>query len=190
MTTDSRDLLTLPANLPIPQDDGRASHLVGTAVPSVLLPATDGTLVDLSTIPGRTVVFGYPLTGRPDQPSLVPDWDQIPGARGCTPQTCGFRDLAHEFEARGYRVFGLSTQPSAYQQEMVSRLHVPFPVLSDATLALTTALRLPTLTVADQTLLARIAWVQHDARIVQVWYPVFPPDRNAATVLAWVQQQA
>ncbi|MEA2689661.1 MAG: hypothetical protein QOD51_2268 [Candidatus Eremiobacteraeota bacterium] len=179
-----RSLAALPADLPAPVDDGAAAHLAGTRLPQLSLAATDGTAVDLAAIPGTVVVFAYPRTGRPGEPSLVADWDAIPGARGCTPHTCAFRDLHAEFTALGARVFGLSTQDTAYQREMVERLHVPFPVLSDADLELTRALRLPTMDVAGQTLLKRIAWIARDATIERVFYPVFPPDKNAENVLA------
>ncbi|MEA2718799.1 MAG: hypothetical protein QOJ39_663 [Candidatus Eremiobacteraeota bacterium] len=179
-----RSLAALPADLPAPVDDGAAAHLAGTRLPQLSLAATDGTAVDLSAIRGTVVVFAYPRTGRPGEPSLVAGWDAIPGARGCTPHTCAFRDLYAEFTALGARVFGLSTQDSAYQREMVERLHVPFPVLSDAGLELTRALRLPTMDFAGQTLLKRIAWIARDATIERVFYPVFPPDKNAENVLA------
>jgi peroxiredoxin len=178
------DPTSLPSGLPIPEDDGAAAHLTGTHLPSLSLAATDGTRVDLSAVPGLVVVFAYPRTGRPGEPSLVDGWDAIPGARGCTPQTCGFRDLHAEFAALGARVFGLSTQDAAYQREMVERLHVPFPVLSDADLALTNAVRLPSMDVAGHTLIKRLAWIARDGAIERVFYPVFPPDRNAADVLA------
>ena len=181
---DERGLTTLPEGLPVPVDDGAAAHLTGAPLPHIALRATDGTSVDLSAIPGTVVVFAYPRTGRPGEPSLVEDWDAIPGARGCTPHASGFRDVHAEFGALGARVFGLSTQDTAYQREMVERVHVPFPVLSDAALELTRALRLPTFDVAGQTLLKRIAWIARDGTIERVFYPVFPPDRNAAEVLA------
>lgn len=180
----TRDLTSIPEGLPVPVDDGRARHLTGLAVPSVPLLATTGERIDLSTIPGRAVVFAYPRTGQPGQPPLVPDWDLIPGARGCTPETCAFRDLAADFGKLGIRVFGLSTQEPAYQRELAERLHLPFPVLSDASRALTDALRLPTLTIGGLVLLARLSWLQRDGRIERFWYPVFPPDRHAAEVLA------
>jgi len=158
-------------------------------IPPLSLVATDDTAVTLSALPGRTVVFAYPRTGEPGKISLVDDWDMIPGARGCTPQTCSFRDLFAELKAAGARqVFGLSTQSNAYQTEMASRLHLPFAVLSDARLALTRALSLPTMEVAGLTLIKRLALVIDNARITQVFYPVFPPDRNAADVLAWLKQ--
>jgi peroxiredoxin len=176
------------SKIPAPRDDGAAAHLAGAAMPSLALPATDGTSVDLSSLEGRVVLFAYPRTGRPGEIALVDDWDMIPGARGCTPHTCAFRDLFKDLTAAGARyVFGLSTQDTAYQREMVERLHVPFPVLSDSGLALTRALRLPTMEVAGLTLIKRLALVIDDAKIVQVFYPVFPPDRNAADVLAWLQ---
>src|ERR1700680_4927591 len=153
------------SKIPAPTDDGAAAHLVGMTIPPISLVATDDTSVTLSALPGRTVVFAYPRTGEPGKIALVDDWDQIPGARGCTPHTCAFRDLHAEFAAIGARVFGLSTQDIAYQREMVERLHVPFPVLSDAGLELARALRLPTLDVAGQTLLKRIAWIARDGTI-------------------------
>ena len=177
------------SKIPAPQDDGGARHLAGLAMPDVLLPATDGTEVSLARVPGRVVVFAYPRTGVPGQVSLVDDWDQVPGARGCTPQTCAFRDLHKAMVAAGAaRVFGLSTQDTAYQREAAERLHLPFPLLSDAKLGLTTALRLPTMQVAGHTLIERLAMVVDDGSITKVFYPVFPPDRNAGDLLAWLEQ--
>ena len=183
----SQDWTTLPAGLPVPTDDGAAAHLTGMKIPAIALAATTGGTVDLSTQRGRTVVFAYPRTGEPGKPLPVPDWDMIPGARGCTPHTCSFRDLYSEFQALGCAVYGLSTQETAYQSEMTQRLRVPFPVLSDAELELTRALRLPTFTVAGMVLLKRLAWVADDGRITKVFYPVFPPDKNAEEVLAWLR---
>ncbi|MGE3064565.1 MAG: peroxiredoxin [Hyphomicrobiaceae bacterium] len=176
------------SQIPAPEDDGGARHLEGARIPDVALPATDGSRVALAGLAGRVVVFAYPRTGQPGNPSPVADWDMIPGARGCTPQTCAFRDLHRDLAAAGAAaVFGLSTQDTAYQKEAAERLHLPFPLLSDERLDLTTALRLPTMTVAGQTLLKRIALVIDDGRIAKVFYPVFPPDRNAGDVLAWLQ---
>ena len=177
------------SKIPAPTDDGAAAHLAGIAIPPLNLLATDDTSVDLSALPGRTVVFAYPRTGEPGKISLVDDWDMIPGARGCTPQTCSFRDLFSELKAAGAKhVFGLSTQDNIYQTEMASRLHLPFPVLSDEKLALCHALNLPTMDVAGLTLIKRLALVVDDGRITHVFYPVFPPDRNAGDVLAWLQE--
>jgi peroxiredoxin (alkyl hydroperoxide reductase subunit C) len=177
------------SKIPAPQDDGAARHLAGMAVPDVGLAATDGMLVSLAKLPGRVVVFAYPRTGVPGQISLVDDWDMIPGARGCTPQTCAFRDLHKVMITAGAsRVFGLSTQDTAYQREAAERLHLPFPLLSDERLALASALRLPTMEVAGNTLIKRLALVIDDGTIAKVFYPVFPPDRNAGDVLAWLEQ--
>jgi peroxiredoxin (alkyl hydroperoxide reductase subunit C) len=176
------------STIPAPVDDGATNHLPGSVVPSVALAATDGTTVALAALRGRIVVFAYPRTGQPGKASLVDDWDMIPGARGCTPQTCSFRDLFDDLKRAGAQgVFGLSTQSSAYQREMVERLHVPFAVLSDEKLALTKAMRLPTMEVAGQTLIKRLALIIDDGRITKVFYPVFPPDTNAGDVLAWLQ---
>lgn len=174
--------------IPAPADDGGAAHLTGMAIPPVSLMATDDAMVTLSALPGRTVVFAYPRTGEPGKIALVDDWDMIPGARGCTPHTCAFRDLFADLKAAGAaQVFGLSTQSNAYQTEMASRLHLPFPVLSDEKLEMTRALDLPTMAVAGLTLIKRLALIIDDARISHVFYPVFPPDRNAAEVLAWLK---
>jgi len=174
--------------IPAPTDDGAAAHLPGMTIPPISLMATNDTRVTLAGLPGRTIVFAYPRTGEPGKISLVEDWDMIPGARGCTPQTCSFRDLYAELKAAGAtQVFGLSTQSNAYQTEMASRLHLPFPVLSDETLELTRALELPTMDVAGLTLIKRLALVIDDSRITHVFYPVFPPDRNAGDVLAWLK---
>jgi len=179
----------LPRDIPVPQNDGAADHLAGMTLPDLALPATDGASVNLATLSGRTVVYIYPRTGVPgiDPPE---GWDMIPGARGCTPQSCSFRDHFGELKALGVaRVFGLSTQDTAYQREAVARLHLPFQVLSDEKLALATVLRLPTFTAAGMTLLKRMALVIDDGVITHVFYPVFPPDRSAADVVAWLQKR-
>jgi peroxiredoxin len=178
----------LPSDIPAPQDDGAARHLAGLKLPSVPLAATDGTAVDLAKLTGRTVVYVYPRTGVPGQPPLVEGWDQIPGARGCTPQSCSFRDHYAELKGLGVaRIYGLSTQDTAYQREAVERLHLPFPVLSDDKLALARAIDLPTFTAAGLTLLKRMALVIDDGVISKVFYPVFPPDKNAEQVIAWLK---
>ena len=172
--------------IPAPADDGAASHLVGMRMPSLSLPATDGTSVDLSTLPGRVVVYAYPRTGIPgiDNP---PGWDLIPGARGCTPQSCAFRDHFAELKALGVDcLLGLSTQGTAYQREAAERLHLPFPILSDEQLRLSGALRLPTFQTSGMTLLMRLTLVIYEGKIEHVFYPVFPPDRNASDVIAWL----
>ena len=172
-----------------PEDDGAARHLPGSRVPPVALSATDGSSVALGGLAGRSVVYVYPMTGRPGA-DLPDGWDGIPGARGCTPQTCAFRDHHAELIAAGAdRVFGLSTQDSEYQREAAQRLHLPFPLLSDAALRLTTALRLPVMLVGGATLLQRMALIIEDGVIAHVFYPVFPPDQNAAAVLGWLRAQ-
>jgi peroxiredoxin len=179
--------LVLPADLPAPEDDGAARHLEGRRLPDLALPATDGNTVNLARLPGRTVVYIYPRTGEPGKPP--PDgWDAIPGARGCTPQSCAFRDHFAELEALGVaRLYGLSTQDTAYQREAVDRLHLPFAILSDAALELARALKLPTFEAAGMTLLKRMAWVIDDGTITKVFYPVFPPDKNAEEVIAYLR---
>jgi peroxiredoxin len=182
-----RNIMQLPSDLPVPVDDGAARHLAGRRLPDLALTATDGMPVNLSKLGGRIVVYVYPRTGIPGQPS-VEGWDLIPGARGCTPQSCGFRDHFAELTALGVsRVYGLSTQDTDYQREAVQRLHLPFAILSDAALKLTRALELPTFEAGGMTLLKRMAWVIDDGIIAKVFYPVFPPDKNAEEVIAWIQ---
>jgi peroxiredoxin len=177
------------STIPKPLDDGAASHLAGMRIPSVPLPATDGTTVDLSKLAGRIVVYAYPRTGIPGIEN-PPGWDLIPGARGCTPQTCAFRDHFAELKSLGVaHLFGLSTQDSAYQREAAERLHLPFPILSDEHLNLRRALRLPTFETNGMTLLKRLALVIDDGKITHVFYPVFPPDRNASDVIAWLKDE-
>jgi peroxiredoxin len=179
----------LPSDIPAPQDDGRARHLPGVKLPDVTLPSTGGGRVNLSKLRGRTVLYIYPRTGVPgvDAP---PGWDQIPGARGCTPQSCGFRDHFAELKALGVvHVFGLSTQATGYQKEAADRLHLPFPLLSDAALDFATGLHLPLFMTAGMTLLARMALVIDDGTIAKVFYPVFPPDKNAEEVIAWLRSR-
>ena len=177
----------LPPDIPIPQDDGAARHLQGMALPDLALPATDGTRINLAQLPGRTVVYIYPRTGVPGV-DLPPGWNEIPGARGCTPQSCSFRDHAGELTRLGVRyLFGLSTQDTAYQREAAERLHLPFAILSDEKLAFAKALNLPMFTVAGMTLLKRMALVIDDGVIGKVFYPVFPPDKNAEEVVAWLE---
>jgi peroxiredoxin len=174
------------SSIPKPTDDGAASHLAGMRIPSVPLPATDGTAVDLSKLRGRVVVYAYPRTGIPGVENPT-GWDLIPGARGCTPQSCAFRDHFAELKALGVsRVFGLSTQDTAYQREVAERLHLPFPILSDEHFSLTQAFRLPTLQTSGMTLLKRLTLVIDNGKIEHVFYPVFPPDRNASDVIAWL----
>ncbi|WP_336623621.1 DUF1499 domain-containing protein [Methyloversatilis sp.] len=180
-------LTTLPDDLPVPLDDGAAAHLEGMRLPALALPRTEGGTTDLAALRGLQVIYVYPMTGRPDAP--LPDgWDAIPGARGCTPQSCAFRDHHAELAALGAGVFGLSSQTSHYQQEAAARLHLPFPLLSDDGLQLKAALRLPTFTAAGLELYRRLTLITDDARIVKVFYPVFPPDRNATDVLAWLKE--
>ena len=178
----------LPADLPRPVDDGACDHLPGLAMPAVWLPSTAGRMVDLGALSApRTVIYCYPRTGRPGQP--LPDgWDLIPGARGCTPQACAFRDHHRELADLGAEVYGLSTQTTEYQREMAERLHLPFEVLSDAGLAMVEALRLPTFEVDGMRLIRRLTLIVRDQRIEHVFYPVFPPDRSADQVMDWLRQ--
>ena len=172
--------------IPAPEDDGAAAHLEGMALPAVALPATSGGPVDLSRLEGRVVLYVYPRTGRPGRP-LPEGWDEIPGARGCTPQTCAFRDHFQELRAAGAdHVFGLSTQDTEEQQEAAERLELPFPLLSDGDHRFGAALGLPSFEAEGRLLWKRLALVAEAARIVKVFYPVFPPDRNARDVLEWL----
>ena len=179
------DPYVLPEGLPVPEDDGAADHLPGQAVPALVLESSAGP-VDLAALCARRgVLYVYPRSGRRGEP-LLPGWNEIPGARGCTPQSCGFRDHAAELRALGAEVAGLSAQSLADQLEFAERNAMPFPVISDPALRLRDALGLPTFTVAGLELYRRLALVARGGVIAKVFYPVFPPDRNAEEVLAWL----
>jgi peroxiredoxin len=177
------------SKIPVPEDDGAARHLLGMAMASIPLPATNQLMVDLASLKGQVVVYIYPRTGRPGEPN--PDgWDAIAGARGCTPQSCSFRDHFAELQSLGVQhLFGLSTQDSAWQQEAAERLHLPFPLLSDQSLKLATAMHLPQFLVHDMILLKRLTLILRDGVIKRVFYPVFPPDQNASEVIAWLRTE-
>lgn len=182
------DLQRLPADLPEPVDDGAADHLPGLRLPPVPLASTDGGRVDLSGLPGLTVVYCYPMTGRPDR-DLPEGWDEIPGARGCTPQSCSFRDHHEELNKLGARVFGLSTQGTAYQREAAERLRLPFALLSDEGLAFARAVGLPTFEVEGDALTRRLTMILDNGRISKVFYPVFPPNKSAEQVVDYLSER-
>ena len=179
----------LPKNLPIPVDDGACDRLLGQSLPSVFLSSTQGRYVDLSAISGWVVIYCYPMTRQPNIP--LPDgWDEIPGARGCTPQSCAFRDRHQELKNLGVQVFGLSSQDSAYQTEATERLHLPYELLSDRDLSFAKSLELPMFEIAGQMLIKRVTLIVKTGRIVKIYYPVFPPDKNVDEVIEWLQNNA
>ncbi len=182
----SADFASLPPDLPVPHDDGAANHLPGTALPELELPSTAGGVADLSELArGRLVAYVYPRTGTPGEP--LPDgWDDIPGARGCTPQSCSYRDSLAEFERLGATVVGISAQSAEEQRDFAAREHIPFPLLSDPGLLLAERLRLPTFEAGAMRLYRRLTLVADAGTIVKAFYPVFPPDRDAGEVLAWL----
>jgi len=184
----SASFTELPKDLPVPADDGAAAHLPGSVVPEIELPATDGSRISLGGFTGRIVLYVYPMTGRPGV-ALPDGWDAIPGARGCTPQSCAFRDHFQELTTLGASVFGLSAQSSEYQREARERLHLPFELLSDQTLQLKTQLRLPTFRTDGLELYKRLTLILDIRDVVKVFYPVFPPDKNATEVVAWLSAQ-
>jgi peroxiredoxin len=187
MSTVLHNPLELPADLPVPVDDGAARHLVGMSWPDLALTASDGTSVNLAGGHGRTIVYAFPRTGQPGK-ALPTGWDAIPGARGCTPQACGFRDHFTELRSLGASaLYGLSTQTREDQHEVATRLHLPFVLLSDARLELQRALRLPTFNVDGMTLVKRLTMILDGGVTTKVFYPVFPPDRSAAEVVAWLK---
>ena len=185
-----RDLINIDwSKLPIPADDGAAGHLKGRRLPSLILTSTDGSSIDLSLLEGQTVLYAYPRMGRPDMPSLE-GWDMIPGAKGCTPQSCSFRDYFSQLRELGVdHLFGLSTQNSIEQREAVGRLHLPFPLLSDHQFILVEALKLPIFEISGVSLLKRLTMMIKNGVIEHVFYPVFPPDRNAQDVIEWLIAQ-
>jgi peroxiredoxin len=180
------DVYTLPPNLPVPQDDGAANHLLGTMLPQLTLDSTQGPLSVRGLAQDRLVLYVYPRAGRPGVPSL-PGWDEIPGARGCTPQSLGFRDAYARFRELGAEVAGVSAQTLDDQRELAERNAIPYPVLADPDLRLAATLRLPTFEVEGLTLYKRLALVAEACAIVKVFYPVFPPNENAREVLAWLE---
>ena len=182
-----KDLSKLPENLPVPTDDGACDHLLGTAVPSIPLVATSGAVVNLATLAGPVVIYFYPMIGRPNGPPLV-GWNEIPGARGCTPQSCAFRDQHSTLHRLAAKVFGVSAQPLEDQKEAKDRLHLPFELLNDSEFGLAKALRLPTFEYAGATLIKRVTLITIDGTIRKLFYPVFPPDKNAGEVIAWLER--
>jgi len=183
----TKDLHTLPANLPVPVDDGACDHLLGSTLSSVSLTSTTGKAVDLSTYKGTLVIYFYPMLGRPDGPPMV-GWNDIPGARGCTPQTCAFRDFHAELKQLGVEVFGVSAQRLEDQQEAHARLHLPFAFLNDEQLTLAQALKLPTFEYAGTRLIKRLTIITTGGLVQKVFYPVFPPTDNAREVIAWLTE--
>jgi peroxiredoxin len=182
-----KDFRTLPEGLPVPKDDGAADHLPGASVPALTLPSTRGPIDLAREAEDLLVVYVYPRTGIPGRPS--PDgWDSIPGARGCTPQSCAFRDRIDDFARHGASLLGLSAQTATEQAEFAEREGIPYPIVSDDSLQLADELGLPTFEVDGMTLYKRLTFVARGGTIRRVFYPVFPPDRNAADVLAWLDQ--
>lgn len=181
----THDPYSLPAGLPVPVDDGAADHLLGARIPNVTLPSSQGEIALARLAETRLVLYVYPQTGPPDRP-IQQGWDELPGARGCTPQSCGFRDHAEELAAFGARVAGVSTQPIAEQEEFAARTKMPFPIISDEGFVLATRLFLPTFEFKGDWFYKRLALIAEKGVIVKVFYPVFPPDQNAVEVLEWL----
>jgi peroxiredoxin len=183
------NLEELPKDLPIPVDDGACNHLLGKDLPSIALFSTQGKHVDLSEISGHVVIYCYPMTGQPGIP-LPDEWNNIPGARGCTPQSCAFRDHHQELSELETQVFGLSTQSTQYQIEAAERLHLPFELLSDCDLSFAKTLQLPMFEIEGKPLIKRVTLIAEAGKIVKVFYPVFPPEGNAAEIIEWLQNDA
>lgn len=182
-----KNLNVLPDNLPVPVDDGTCAHLEGMRVPSVSLISSSGNKINIGSIEGLLVVYFYPLIGRPDSPPML-GWNEIPGARGCTPQSCAFRDFYSEFNEIGASIYGVSSQAHSEQVEALNRLHLPFPLISDSSFELAEALNLPTFTYNSLKLIKRLTLIIKDGVISKVFYPVFPPNENAANVIAWLKE--
>ena len=183
------NLSQLPNDLPAPTDDGAANHLTGLFLPDIQLSATNGERIQLNNLQGRHVIYIYPMTGQPNI-ALPKGWDGIPGARGCTPQSCSFRDHADELAVLNTKIFGLSSQTTEYQLEAKNRLHLPFELLSDASLELKESLKLPTFYVGSLELYKRLTVIIENNRIIKTFYPVFPPDKNVDDVIEWLKTSA
>ena len=185
----AENLTKLPDNLPIPIDDGACSHLLHAPIPSINLQTTRHESINLSPLQGWLVIYCYPMTGNPDHPMPAEwNWNQIPGARGCTPQACAYRDHAEQLDVLGAKVFGLSTQSIEQQREATQRLHLPYALISDRDLSFTHALSLPTFSVNDLVLNKRVTLIAYNGIIQHYFYPVFPPDKNAENVISWLKQ--
>ena len=178
-------LYRLPEGLPVPEDDGACDHLLGQMLPQLTLESSQGPVSLRALSMDRLVLYVYPRTGRPDTPAGT-EWDAIPGARGCTPQSCAFRDHAAELADLGAAVAGLSAQPLEEQVEFAERNHISYPVIADPERKLGAALRLPTFEYDGMTLYKRVTLVVEACAVAKVFYPVFPPDRNAADVVTWL----
>lgn len=183
------NLSQLPSDLPAPTDDGAANHLNGLFLPDIQLSATNGELVSLNKLMGKYVIYIYPMTGQPNI-ALPPDWDNIPGARGCTPQSCSFRDHVDELEKLNTKIFGLSSQTTEYQLEAKNRLHLPFELLSDESFGLKKTIGLPTFFVDTNELYKRLTVIVENSNIIKTFYPVFPPDKNVQDVIEWLKTSA
>jgi len=181
-----KDLYKLPDDLPIPINDGACDHLLGSRIPSVTLMGTSDTSIDPGSVEGTVVIFFYPMIGRPNSPPMT-GWNDIPGARGCTPQSCSFRDNHSRLEKLGVKVFGISSQPLIDQKEASARLKLPFELLNDSQLELTKAMNLPTFEYDSATYNKRITIISEDGVIKKIFYPIFPPDKNASDVIEWVE---
>ena len=181
-----KDYIQLPPDLPIPIDDGATNHLIGMTLPNIPLKSTHGDLINLRSIQGKLVIYCYPMTGQPDVP-LPEGWDQIPGARGCTPQSCSFRDHYQELQSLGSEVIGLSVQTTDYQKEVANRLHLPFSVVSDSNYEFQQAMNMPTFVAAGMTLLKRVTLIANDGVIEAVHYPIFPSDSDAEWVIDYLK---
>ena len=182
-----KDLYQLPDDLPVPIDDGACDHLLDARIPSVLLKGVSGDTVNIGEVQGKFVLFSYPMNGQPDA-LPGPDWSEIPGARGCTPQSCSYRDQHGDFLRSGCKVFGISSQPIEEQKEAFKRLHLPFELLNDSKLALTRAMNLPTFEYQSSEYIKRITLIVTDGLIQKVFYPVFPPDGNVHDVIDWIEK--
>jgi peroxiredoxin len=184
--------MTFPSDLPRPEDDGACSHLTDLPIPNISLPpaSNPSNLVDISKLPGLTIIFCYPRTGAPGE-VVPPEWNNIPGARGCTPQACSFRDNRPQLKSLGVnQLFGLSTQDTNYQQEVHTRLRLPYDLLSDGKLEFQKALNLPTFEWQGQKVIRRLTLAIEDGKVAKWWYPIFPPDSNVFHVLEWLKERS
>ena len=180
-------LTDIPQDLPIPIDDGKCNHLTNSYLPDVILNSTKDEKINLSKLQGLWVLYFYPMTGRPDV-KLPDGWNEIPGARGCTPQSCSFKDNFEKLKSLNANVYGISTQSTNYQKEVKERLHLPYEILSDENLELTKKLDLPTFEIENMILTKRVTLICKDGEIVKFFYPVFPPDKNVDEVISWIEK--
>ncbi|VAW52529.1 Alkyl hydroperoxide reductase subunit C-like protein [hydrothermal vent metagenome] len=182
-----KDLYQLPEGLPVPVDDGACNHLEGAPFPSMLITVTPHATYDFSKEKGINIIFFYPMIGHPDSLPMT-GWNEIPGARGCTPQALSYKNYFRQITKLGVRLFGASSQALKEQNDAIDRLKLPFELINDSSFLLSNALKLPTFQFNEIKMIKRLTLVVVDGVIKKVFYPVFPPNKNVDDVIVWLKE--